>query len=108
MSMTDPPPGPRISCAPITLPSTRPPARGTLEEQRSEIGHSFPAKVLSPPILELHRLMVSIGRTFPATGRLFFEAGPETAYSVVASWIAKQQKQGLLVDEDPYRLAVLF
>ena len=45
---------------------------GSLEAQLTEIGQSFLAMVLSPPILEFHRLMVSIGRTFPETGRLFF------------------------------------
>jgi TetR/AcrR family transcriptional repressor of mexJK operon len=35
---------------------------GSLEAQLTEIGRSFLAMVLSPPILEFHRLMVSIGR----------------------------------------------
>ncbi len=83
-------------------------ASGSLEAQLTEIGHSFLAMVLSPPILEFHRLMVSIGRTFPEIGRLFFETGPVSAYGIVATWIAKQQKDGRLVEEDPYRLAVLF
>jgi TetR/AcrR family transcriptional regulator, mexJK operon transcriptional repressor len=83
-------------------------AAGSLEAQLSEIGHSFLAMVLSPPILEFHRLMVSIGRTFPEAGRLFFETGPVSAYNIVATWIAKQQKDGRLIEEDPYRLAVLF
>jgi len=81
---------------------------GSLEAQLTEIGHSFLAMVLSPPILEFHRLMVSIGRKFPETGRLFFETGPVSAYSTVATWIAKQQKDGRIGEEDPYRLAVLF
>jgi AcrR family transcriptional regulator len=81
---------------------------GSLEAQLTAIGHSFLAMVLSPPILEFHRLMVSIGRTFPETGRLFFETGPASAYKIVASWIAKQQKDGRIGEEDPYRLAVLF
>jgi TetR/AcrR family transcriptional repressor of mexJK operon len=81
---------------------------GSLEAQLTEIGQSFLAMVLSPPILEFHRLMVSIGRTFPETGRLFFETGPASAYSIVATWIAKQQKDGRLGEGDPYRLAVLF
>ena len=81
---------------------------GSLEAQLTEIGQSFLAMVLSPPILEFHRLMVSMGRTFPETGRLFYETGPASAYSAVATWIAKQQKDGRLVEEDPYRLAVLF
>jgi TetR/AcrR family transcriptional regulator, mexJK operon transcriptional repressor len=81
---------------------------GSLEAQLTEIGHSFLAMVLSPPILEFHRLMVSIGRTFPEAGRLFYETGPVSAYSIVANWVAKQQEDGRIVKEDPYRLAVLF
>src|SRR5712672_2219651 len=83
-------------------------AAGSLEAQLAEIGHSFLAIVLSPPILEFHRLMVSIGRKFPETGRLFFETGPASAYSIVATWIAKHQKEGRIGEGDPYRLAVLF
>ena len=84
-------------------------APGSLEEQLTKIGQSFLVLVLTPPILEFHRLMVSIGRTFPEAGRLFFQSGPASAYAIVAQWIARQQKEGrLLIEEDPYRLAVLF
>ena len=38
---------------------------GSLEAQLTAIGRSFLEMVLSQPILEFHRLMVSIGRTFP-------------------------------------------
>ena len=81
---------------------------GSLEAQLTEIGRSFLAMVLSPPILEFHRLMVSIGRKFPEIGRLFYETGPASAYSIVATWIAKQQQDGRIGEDDPYRLAVLF
>src|ERR1043165_5109506 len=95
-------------CNDVVL-AIHPDAGGDLEAQLTEIGRSFLEGVLSPPILEFHRLMVSIGRTFPATGRLFFESGPVSAYSIVASGIARHQKDGRLADdEDPYRLAVLF
>jgi TetR/AcrR family transcriptional regulator, mexJK operon transcriptional repressor len=83
-------------------------ATGSLDAQLTEIGRSFLTMVLSPPILEFHRLMVSIGRTFPETGRLFYETGPASAYGAVAAWIAKQQKDGRIGEDDPYRLAVLF
>jgi AcrR family transcriptional regulator len=82
--------------------------RGTLEDQLTRIGRSFLEMVLTPPIMEFHRLMVSIGRTFPEAGRLFFEGGPVSAYSIVAEWIATHQKDGKLIGEDPYRLAVLY
>jgi AcrR family transcriptional regulator len=97
----------RQKCSDVVLAIHADPA-GSLEAQLTEIGHSFLAMVLSPPILEFHRLMVSIGRTFPETGRLFYQTGPASAYGIVATWIAKQQEEGRIVEEDPYRLAVLF
>ena len=81
---------------------------GSLDAQLTQIGRSFLAMVLTPQILEFHRLMVSIGRTFPDAGKLFFESGPVSAYNIVASWIAKHQKEGRIGEGDPYRLAVLF
>lgn len=97
----------RQECRDVVMAIHADPA-GSLEAQLTEIGHSFLAMVLSPPILEFHRLMVSIGRKFPETGRLFFESGPASAYSIVATWIAKHQKDGRIGEGDPYRLAVLF
>jgi TetR/AcrR family transcriptional repressor of mexJK operon len=82
--------------------------KGDIESQLTRIGHSFLTMVLSPHILELHRLMVSMGRTFPSAGRMFFDAGPITAYRTVASWIEGQQQSGLIAPGDPYQLAVLF
>jgi len=49
-----------------------------------------------------------MGRAFPEVGRLFFETGPASAYKIVETWIARNQKTGRIMDEDPYRLAVLF
>jgi TetR/AcrR family transcriptional repressor of mexJK operon len=97
----------RQECRDVTM-AIHADGTGSLEAQLTEIGQSFLKMVLSPPILEFHRLMVSIGRTFPEVGRLFYETGPASAYQIVASWIAKQQKEGRIIEEDPYRLAVLF
>src|SRR5262249_52006410 len=49
----------RQKCEDVTL-SIDIESKGSLEEQLTKIGHSFLATVLSPPILEFHRLMVSI------------------------------------------------
>src|SRR5215475_10417300 len=65
----------RQECRDVTM-AIHVDAAGSLEAQLTEIGQSFLAMVLSPPILEFHRLMVSIGRKFPEIGRLFFETGP--------------------------------
>src|SRR5260370_40312131 len=39
--------------------------KGSLEAQLTRLGHSFLPMALSPPTLEFHPLIVSIGRTFP-------------------------------------------
>ena len=82
---------------------------GTVEEQLTRMAQSFVARVLSPQIMSFHRLVTSIGRTFPGAGRLFYNTGPRTAYQIIAGWIALQQRSGnIRSDLDPQRLAVLF
>jgi TetR/AcrR family transcriptional repressor of mexJK operon len=81
---------------------------GDVETQLTQIARNFLRSVLNPNIIELHRLMVSIGKTFPAVGSFFYESGPNTAYAIVATWMAKQQAAGKLAGGDPRQLAVLF
>lgn len=84
-------------------------SEGTLDEQLTRIAHSFLSKVVSPQILAFHRLMTSIGRTFPAASRLFYQTGPKRVYQLLATWIVEQQKNGKLRDDiDAMRLAILF
>jgi len=44
---------------------------GDVKTQLTQIARTFLRSVLNPNILELHRLMVSIGKTFPAVGSFF-------------------------------------
>ena len=81
---------------------------GDVETQLTQIARTFLKSVLNPKILELHRLMVSIGKTFPAVGSFFYESGPNTAYAIVADWMKKQQAAGKLAGGNPRQLAVLF
>lgn len=95
-------------CSDVTIRiDTR--AVGSLDEQLTRIAHSFVSRVLSPEILCFHRLMTSIGRTFPKAGRLFYETGPRTVYQLIADWVALHQEKGNIRDDMPaHRLAVLF
>jgi TetR/AcrR family transcriptional repressor of mexJK operon len=95
-------------CSDVTIRiDTRP--VGTLHQQATRIAQSFVSKVLSPQILCFHRLMTSIGRTFPDAGKLFYDTGPRTVYRIIADWIALHQMEGnIRDDQDPHRLAVLF
>lgn len=81
---------------------------GDIETQLTQIARNFLKSVLDPKILELHRLMVSIGRTFPSVGSFFYETGPNTAYTIVANWIEKQQAAGRVASGNSRQLAVLF
>jgi TetR/AcrR family transcriptional repressor of mexJK operon len=95
-------------CADVTLQIDTQPG-GSTEQQLTRIAESFVAKVLSPDIVRFHRLMTSIGRTFPTAGRLFYNTGPRAAYRIIADWIADQQRAGnIRDDEDPQQLAILF
>ncbi len=82
--------------------------KGDIEAQLTQIARTFLKSVLDPNILELHRLMVSIGKTFPSVGSFFYESGPDTAYTVVATWMGKQQAAGRLGGGNPRQLAALF
>lgn len=81
---------------------------GDTAEQLTQIGHAFLKMVLSPRILELHRLMVSIGKRFPSITLMFYKSGPLSAYKIIAAWIEKQQNAGKLRRGDPHQLAVIF
>src|ERR1700682_3849114 len=81
---------------------------GDTAEQLTQIGHAFLKMVLSPRILELHRLMVSIAKRFPSITLKFYKSGPLSAYKIIAAWIEKQQNAGKLRSGDPHQLAVTF
>lgn len=97
----------RQQTSPISL-SVPLDTKGPIADQMSQIAHVFLAKVLHPQTIELHRLMVTLGRNSPERARLFFQSGPKTAYRSFAGWFAERQRAGELGGGDPYELAVLF
>ena len=95
-------------CAEVTIKIDAHPV-GSMEEQLTRIAHSFLSKVVSPQILAFHRLMTSIGKTFPAAARLFYNTGPRRVYRLLTEWIAEQQTAKKIRDDiDAERLAILF
>jgi len=80
----------------------------SVEKQLIEIGTHFLNLILHPRILEQHRLMVSMGRNFPSVAQMFFQAGPQTAYDLIANWIRQQQAAGKLGEGDANVQAELF
>jgi len=80
----------------------------SLERQLAKIGTNFLTMIFDKHTLELHRLMVSMGRNFPAVGQVFFKAGPKSAYEIVGSWIRQQQVSGRIAPGQPVQMASLF
>jgi AcrR family transcriptional regulator len=80
----------------------------SLEKQLIAIGTHFLTMILHSRILEQHRLMVAMGRSFPKVARLFYQLGPASAYSLVAGWIGRQQKAGKIGAGDATVMAELF
>ena len=80
----------------------------SIEKQLVVIGTHFLNLILHPRILEQHRLMVSMGRSFPSVAQMFFKAGPQTAYDLIANWIRQQQAAGKLREGDASVQAELF
>lgn len=83
-------------------------ATGSIEERLRAMGMAFLETVLHPRIIELHRLMVSLGRTFPSATSGFYAAGPDNAYRLVADWITEHQEAGEIRPGDAHDLAALF
>lgn len=95
------------ACAEVTV-SIDITYEGTIEEQIQRLARSFLKKLLTPEALRFHRLMTSMGRTFPQAGQWFFEAGPATSYAKIASWVEHHQNEGKISNHaSPLRLAVM-
>ena len=72
------------------------------------LGRTILAMLLSPRLLELHRLILSEAKRFPELGRRWYEEGPNQANRVVAEVLMRYSKAGLLNEEDPCLLAAVF
>lgn len=80
----------------------------SLEDQLVQLAETFLTLILDEKTLKLHRLIVSLGDSFPKVSETFYKAGPLAAYHVVAEWIRRQQKAGRLGSGDPELLSSLF
>lgn len=64
--------------------------------------------VLSPPIIELRRLVVGEAGRFPELGRLYYERGPRRGKAKLAEYLAAAMEDGRVRRSDPERLARQF
>ena len=79
-----------------------------IEQVLSSISRKVLEMLLSPRFLALHRLMLSESKRFPALGKKWVEAGPNSANRAVAAVLARYSKTVPLAAEDPCLLAAVF
>jgi AcrR family transcriptional regulator len=64
-------------------------------------GRALLDRVLLPPTLALHRLMIAESLRFPDLARTIWHSGHDQAASILAAWIAHQQMTGALRKGQP-------
>ena len=79
-----------------------------LENLLASMGRHILETLLSPRLLELHRLVLSEAKRFPAIAERWYESGPKTANRVVAAVLIRCDEAGLLRTHDPCTLAAVF
>lgn len=78
-----------------------------LADQLYGFSRAFLKLILSRQSLQFHRLIVSITGRFPDLARVFYEAGPESAYGILERWIEAQQAARQIVPGNARQMAVL-
>lgn len=66
-----------------------------------EIARSYARVLLSPDMIEFHRLALSEASRFPDLGRRYYQSGPKVAVAGIAEYIRQLTERGVLDAEDP-------
>ena len=74
----------------------------------TEFGRSFLGRVLSPDVIGFHRLMAAEGAAFPELAAQAYAAGPKASRRKLASYLAREAREGRLAIDDPERAAEIF
>jgi AcrR family transcriptional regulator len=81
----------------------------TPEEALRQIGRRFLTALLTQRSIRQHRIVVAESVRFPAVGRRWFKAGPDSARDVIGAYFLKLQKAGSMAKGiAPRRLASLY
>jgi AcrR family transcriptional regulator len=78
------------------------------EEALRQIGRRFLTALFTQRSVRQHRIVVAESVRFPAVGKRWFKAGPESARDPLAAYFTKLQKAGRMRGVPPRRLAGLF
>lgn len=79
-----------------------------IADQLRLFGSALLDTVLSPPMINLQRLVIGEAARFPEMARLFFERGPARGKSRLAAMVSEAMKRGELRTADPALAASQF
>jgi hypothetical protein len=74
---------------------------GSLEDDLRGFARLTLAKVMTPPLLQLRRLVIGEATRFPELGRTFYQLGPGRLIEALAAVFAQLAERGLLQLDDP-------
>jgi TetR/AcrR family transcriptional repressor of mexJK operon len=74
----------------------------------SAIGERFLDFVLTPSVMDIHRLVIAESGRFPELGRTFYENGPKRSMGFLGAFMADEMAAGRLKAADPERIAMQF
>lgn len=66
-----------------------------------DIAQSYARVLLSPEMIEFHRLALSEASRFPELGRQYYQSGPKAAVGGIADYLHQLTERGVLAAEDP-------
>lgn len=66
-----------------------------------QIAQSYACVLLSPDMIEFHRLALSEANRFPELGRQYYQSGPKAAVMGIADYLRQLTERGVLDTEDP-------
>jgi TetR/AcrR family transcriptional regulator, mexJK operon transcriptional repressor len=79
-----------------------------LEDALRRFGQGMMRIVVSPPVIDLHRLVTGEAGRFPELGALFYERGPRRGKAKLAAYLAEAMADGRVRPGDPQMAARQF
>jgi TetR/AcrR family transcriptional repressor of mexJK operon len=79
-----------------------------IEKTLTAIAEQFLAVVFEPDAINIYRIAITEAQSFPEMGKLFYESGPKRSTMMLASYLEKTHKKGLLSIKNPELAANVF
>jgi TetR/AcrR family transcriptional regulator, mexJK operon transcriptional repressor len=83
-------------------------SREEVAEYLQDYGYKQLSIVLTPPLMQLRRLVIGEVSRFPQLGKALYEGGPKRAVTALAAAFERLASRGLLVVDDPFVAASHF